>query len=176
MDRTGALVVGATVIMAPGREDASSLIQAYGETGDRRTIEKIVEMHRGLISHLAGRHARTSDETYEDLMQVAHLGLMKAVRNYDDAPGAAFATYAYAVMEGEIRHHLRDTPMLKKPRWARGLYSRVTAATSRLDLQRPDRLLRKGERGYDRLRRRLYTPGQGLSPYPKTGIAGRVWI
>ncbi len=89
-------------------------------------------MHRGLLAHLAGRHARVSGEAYEDLMQVAHVGLMKAVKNYE-AGGAGFGTYAYAVVEGEIRHHLRDTALVKKPRWARGLYSRVTAATSRLE-------------------------------------------
>lgn len=126
-------MVAATGVVASGREEVSSLIRAYRETGDRRAIETVVEMHRGLISHLAKRHARASAEAYEDLVQVAYVGLMKAVRNYDDAPAAGFATYAYAVVDGEIRHHLRDTALVTKPRWARSLYFKVTTAAARLE-------------------------------------------
>ncbi|QIN82962.1 sigma-70 family RNA polymerase sigma factor [Rubrobacter tropicus] len=116
-----------------GRQDAAALIRTHRETGDRKAIETILDMHGGLVAHLAGRHARVSDEAYEDLIQVAHVGLMKAVKNYEDAPGAGFATYAYAVVDGEIRHHLRDTQLVKKPRWSRGLYSKVTSAAARLE-------------------------------------------
>lgn len=126
-------MTAATGVMAPVREDAAALIRAYRNTGDRRDIEAIVLMHRGLLAHLAGRHARISDETYEDLMQVAHVGLLKAVKNYEDAPGSGFATYAYAMVDGEIRHHLRDTALVKKPRWSRSLYSKVIEATTRLE-------------------------------------------
>ena len=112
---------------------ALDLIRAYRETGNRRALEELVDMHRGLLSHLAGKHARVSEETREDLMQVAHLGLIKAVKNFEAGFGAGFSTYAYSVVDGEIRHHLRDSALLKKPRWSRGLYSRVTAVASRLE-------------------------------------------
>ena len=133
------LVVAAA---APARDGAAELVRVYRETGDRRTIETIIEMHRGLIRHLAARHARVSDEAYEDLTQVAHVGLIKAVKNYQDAPNAGFTTYAYTVVDGEIRHHLRDTALVKKPRWSRSLYFKVTAAATRLemDLGRPPEL------------------------------------
>jgi len=117
------------------RREVPALIRAHRQTGDRRVLETIVETHRGLLAHLAGRHARVSDEAYEDLMQVAHVGLMKAIRNYRDAPGAGFTTYAYAVVDGEIRHHLRDTALVKKPRWSRSLYSRVTTAATQLEVE-----------------------------------------
>ena len=116
-----------------GREDVWALIRAYRQTGDRRAIETIVTMHRDLLAHLAARHAGISHESHEDLMQVAHVGLMKAVKNYEDGSGAAFATYAYCVVDGEIRHHLRDTALVKKPRWSRSLYFKVTAAATRLE-------------------------------------------
>lgn len=127
------MAAAATRVAAPGGAETTALIRAYRQTGDRRAIETIVEMHKGLLVHLAGRHARVSDESHEDLMQVAYVGLMKAVRNHDDVRGVEFATYAYAVVEGEIRHHLRDSALVKKPRWARGLYSRVISTTSRLE-------------------------------------------
>ena len=118
-----------------GRAQASAPVRAYRPTGDRRTLERIVEEHQGLLAQLAGRHARISGEACEDLMQVAHVGLIKAVRNYDGVRGAEFATYAYAVVEGEIRHHLRDTALVKKPRWSRSLYSKVTTAAIRLEAE-----------------------------------------
>jgi RNA polymerase sigma-B factor len=117
------------------QEEMSSLIRAYRQTGDRRAIEAIVDMHRGLLARLAGRHARVSNESHEDLMQVAHVGLMKAVKNYEAGSGAGFATYVYAVVDGEIRHHLRDTALVKKPRWSRSLYSRVTTAATQLEAE-----------------------------------------
>ncbi len=51
---------------------------------------------------------------------------------YDADSGAKFGSYGYAMIEGELRHHLRDTQLVKKPRWARSLYSRVSEATRRL--------------------------------------------
>lgn len=120
---------------APGRADAEALVRAYRLAGDRRMLEEIVEMHGGLLAHLARRHASISDESQEDLMQVAHVGLLKAVKNYEACSGAGFATYAYAVVDGEIRHHLRDTALVKRPRWSRGLYARVTAATTQLEAE-----------------------------------------
>lgn len=120
---------------APYRADAAAMILAYRRTGNRRVLEAMVEMHGGMLAHLAGRHARVSDEAYEDLMQVAHVGLMKAVKNYDDLSGAGFGTYAYAVVEGEIRHHLRDTALVKKPRWSRSLYFKVITGAARLEAE-----------------------------------------
>jgi len=61
------------------------------------------------------------------------------VAGYDAGSGAKFGSYAYAMIEGELRHHLRDTQLVKKPRWARSLYARVSEATTRLtaELGRP---------------------------------------
>jgi RNA polymerase sigma-B factor len=43
------------------------------------------------------------------------------------------------MVDGELRHHSRDTELVKKPRWARSLYARVSEATGRLtaELGRP---------------------------------------
>jgi len=115
------------------------LVYRYRETGDRQVIERIVASHGKLLDHLVRRYARSSGDTYEDLMQVAYVGLIKAVRGYDAGSGARFGSYAYAMVEGEIRHHLRDNVLVRKPRWARSLYSKVSEATTRLtaDLGRP---------------------------------------
>ena len=115
------------------------LIEAYRERGDRAAIESILALHGRLLNHIVRRHAASSGETYEDLLQVGYVGLIKAVNGYRIDSDAKFDSYAYAMIEGEIRHHLRDTGLVKKPRWARSLYSRVTEATNRLtaELGRP---------------------------------------
>lgn len=120
-------------------ERAVSLVKTYRKTGDQRTIEEIFTLHGKLLNHLVRRYAGSSGETYEDLLQVGYVGLIKAVTGYDADSEAKFSSYAYAKIDGELRHHLRDTGLVKKPRWARSLYSRVSEATTRLtaELGRP---------------------------------------
>src|SRR5919202_5611690 len=96
-------------------------------------------MHARLLNHLVGRYAACSEEPYEDLHQVGYVGFMKAVNGFRLDSEAKFSSYAYSMIEGEIKHHLRDTALVKKPRWARGLHAKVTEATTRLtaELGRP---------------------------------------
>src|SRR5215210_7054405 len=122
---TGDLVVG--------------LMKAYRERGDRRALEHILSMNVKILNHLARKYAACSDEPYEDLLQVGYVGMMKAVNGYRLDSEAKFSSYAYAMIEGEIKHHLRDAALVKRPRWARSLHARVSEATSRLtaELGRP---------------------------------------
>ncbi len=113
-------------------DEVVSLIEAYRERGDRRAIERILSLHGKILNSLVRRYMTSSSETYEDLLQVGYVGLMKAVNGYDLDSGAKFSSYAYAMIDGELRHHLRDTQLVKKPRWARSLYSKVSEATARL--------------------------------------------
>src|SRR5215208_4012229 len=116
-----------------------SLIEAYRERGDRRAIEQILCMNVKILNHIVRRYASASDETYEDLLQVGYVGMMKAINGYRLNSEAKFSSYAYSMIEGEIKHHLRDTALVKRPRWARSLHARVSEATSRLtaELGRP---------------------------------------
>jgi RNA polymerase sigma-B factor len=115
------------------------LIEAYRERGDRRAVERILSMNVKILNHLVRRYASSSDESYEELLQVGYVGMMKAIKGYKLDSEAKFSSYAYSMIEGEIKHHLRDTDLVKRPRWARSLYARVSEATSRLtaELGRP---------------------------------------
>ena len=115
------------------------LIGAYRERGDRMAIERILALNAKILNHLARRYAGSSNEPFEDLLQVGYMGMMKAVNGYRLDSEAKFSSYAYAMIEGELRHHLRDTELVKKPRWARSLYSKVSEANARLsaELGRP---------------------------------------
>lgn len=115
------------------------LIEGYRRTGDRRAVEYILALHGRILKHIVRRYTSASGETYDDLLQVGYIGLIKAVNNYRADSGAKFSSYAYSMIDGEIRHHFRDTGLMKRPRWARSLYSQVSEATNRLtaELGRP---------------------------------------
>jgi RNA polymerase sigma-B factor len=130
--------------MAPTRTRVAGdpivgLIKAYRERGDRRAVEQIFSMNVKILNHIVWRYASSSDESYEDLLQVGYVGMMKAVNGYRLDSEAKFSSYAYSMIEGEIKHHLRDTALVKRPRWARSLHAKVSEATSRLtaELGRP---------------------------------------
>src|SRR5215210_756668 len=108
------------------------LIEAYRERGDRRAVERILSSNVRILNHLARRYAASSDEPYEDLLQVGYVGMMKAINGYRLNSEAKFSSYAYSMIEGEIKHHLRDAALVKRPRWARSLHARVSEATRRL--------------------------------------------
>jgi RNA polymerase sigma-B factor len=115
------------------------LIEAYRDRGDRKAVERILSLHAKILNHVVGRYASSSEEPYEDLLQVGYVGLMKAVNGYRLDSEAKFSSYAYAMIEGEIKHHLRDAALVKRPRWARSLHAKVSEATTRLtaELGRP---------------------------------------
>ncbi len=109
--------------MAPTKNRAAgdpavSLIEAYREQGARRAVEQILSRNVKILNHLVRRYASSSDEPYEDLLQVGYVGLMKAINGYRLDSEAKFSSYAYSMIEGEIKRHLRDTALVKRPRWA----------------------------------------------------------
>ncbi len=67
----------------------------------------MIERHLGLARHLALRY-RDRGEPLEDLVQVASLGLVKAVDRFDPARGVRFTTFAVPTILGELRRHFRD--------------------------------------------------------------------
>src|SRR5215204_3528769 len=125
----------ATIAPAANRvagDPVVDLIEAYRKRGDRRAVERILSINAKILNHIVRRYASASDESYEDLLQVGYVGMMKAVNGYRLDSEAKFSSYAYSMIEGEIKHHLRDTALVKRPRWARSLHAKVSEATSRL--------------------------------------------
>jgi RNA polymerase sigma-B factor len=75
-----------------------------------------------LADTIARRYRRTS-EPIEDLLQVARMGLVKAVDRWDPDRGTAFTTFAVPTITGELRRHFRDhTWTVRPPRHVQELY------------------------------------------------------
>jgi RNA polymerase sigma-B factor len=103
------------------RPDAEELFRTYRASGDRRVRNELVEGHRWVAVHCARRFSDRG-EMYDDLLQVAMLGVVKAVERYDPARGTAFSTFAIPTVMGELRRHFRDaTWPLKVPRRVKDL-------------------------------------------------------
>lgn len=104
----------------------------YRETGDRSVRNELIEDHRWLALHCAKRFANKG-EPLDDLVQVAMLGVLKAVERYDPDYGATFATFAVPTVTGELRRHFRDTTWaVHVPRRAKDLQHTVKVAVEDL--------------------------------------------
>ena len=88
--------------------------------------------------------SRTPTDPYEDLLQVANLGLIKAAQRFDPDRGVRFSTYATAIVDGELRHHLRDSLLMRQPRWVKKVYGEIQAKSAELlrKLGRPPQIER----------------------------------
>lgn len=87
------------------REDL--LLRRYAESGDQTVREELIERFMPLARSLALRY-RGGSEPLDDLLQVACLGLVKAIDGFDPARGKPFTAYAVPTILGELRRHFRD--------------------------------------------------------------------
>jgi len=94
----------------------------YREIRDPAIRNALVEDHRWLAVHYARRFAHKG-EPLDDLVQVATVGLIKAVERFDPTVGVLFTSYAVPTVVGELQRHFRDTAWsLHVPRQVKELY------------------------------------------------------
>jgi RNA polymerase sigma-B factor len=95
-------------IRDPKGEDTDELFARWQRQGDEAAREALVRRYLPLANRLARRYLRSS-EPFEDLQQVASLGLLKALDRFDPARGRPFQSFAVPTMLGEIRRYFRDS-------------------------------------------------------------------
>jgi RNA polymerase sigma-B factor len=93
--------------MGANVDDGAGLLQRYRCDGDLSAREELVERFLPLASKLASRY-RNAGEPLEDLVQVACVGLLKALDRYEPERGGSFTRYAVPTMLGELKRHFRD--------------------------------------------------------------------
>jgi RNA polymerase sigma-B factor len=106
---TPAVLLGEPAAESPEarRLEDDRLLVRYHRDGDLAARDKLVVRFMPLARQLAARY-RHAGEQLEDLVQVACVGLIKAVDRYDPERGSGFTRYAVPTMLGEIKRHFRD--------------------------------------------------------------------
>ena len=89
------------------REAERQLLIRYHLEGDLAAREELVERFLPLARDLALRYSYT-DEPFDDLLQVASLGLIKAIDRFEPGRGTKFTSYAAPTILGELKRHFRD--------------------------------------------------------------------
>ena len=106
------------------RNNDDALLAAFAERPDPQLREALVERYLPLARSIARRYARGS-EPLDDLVQVASVGLLKAIDRYSPDRGVAFSSYAVPTIAGEVRRYFRDRTWAVRP--PRGLQERALA-------------------------------------------------
>ena len=88
----------------------------------------LVERYRGLVRAVAARYADRGEPF--DTVQVAWIGLLKAIDRFDSSRDVQLTTYATPTIVGEIKRHYRDNVRaVHVPRSLQELRVRVNATT-----------------------------------------------
>ena len=108
------------------------LFARYRGRHDLAARDELVEQFLPLATALAQRYRRGT-EPLEDLVQVASVGLLKAIDRFDPARGTAFSSFAVPTIAGELKRHFRDKGWaVRVPRDLQELVQRLDRATDRL--------------------------------------------
>jgi RNA polymerase sigma-B factor len=114
------------------------LLTLYHRDGDLRARDELTRRFMPLARQLARRYQR-GNESLDDLVQVASLGLVKAIDRFDATREVAFSSYAVPTILGEIKRHFRDrTWSVRVPRDLQEMALKVERAVNELtrDLHR----------------------------------------
>lgn len=88
--------------------DSLSLFQQYQKQKNTEIRNQIMELNFGLVKKEAHHWINQCNESYEDLLQVGSIGLIRAIERFCVEKGNAFSSFAIPYIRGEIQHYLRD--------------------------------------------------------------------
>jgi RNA polymerase sigma-B factor len=93
----------------PGEQlaDERALLRRFAKDNSATVREELVDRFMPLARRLAARYAGGA-EPFDDLVQVASVGLVKAIDRFDPERGTAFSTFAVPTILGELKRHFRD--------------------------------------------------------------------
>ena len=106
------------------RELELQRFREYRDTGRRDLRDLLVADAQGIAVGLA-RRFRDRGAEFDDLVQVAQIGLLKAIEAFDPDRGSAFISFATPTVLGELRRHFRTVWSVRMPRGLQELSQRL---------------------------------------------------
>ena len=86
------------------------LVRQFQETGDKRSLDKIVLGNLGLVHKIVGRFPiKTASCSYDDLFQEGVAGLIHGIRKFDTKRGYRLSTYSYNWIAAYVRRAFQNT-------------------------------------------------------------------
>jgi RNA polymerase sigma-B factor len=119
-----------------GGQSERELWRRVTEARDQAARARLVDLYMPLARRMASRYAGVS-EPYDDLLQVASLGLLNAIDRFDSSRGIPFAGFAKPTILGELKRYFRDKVWtVRVPRSVHDRMGEVERATEKLTLER----------------------------------------
>lgn len=113
-------------------DDLDAAFREFRRSGDRSIRNWLVEQHLDIARREAIRFSGRGEPT-DDLLQVARLGVLKAVERFDPDHGVPFGAFARPTVAGELRRHFRDaTWSVHVPRRLKDVHAGLGKASAAL--------------------------------------------
>jgi RNA polymerase sigma-B factor len=118
------------------RQESLQLLREYQQQPTAARRNQLVELNFGLLRREAHHWVNQCTESYEDLIQVGCIGLIRAIERFDLSKGVAFSSFAIPYIRGEIQHYLRDkSPTVRIPRRWQAIQSQAAQQIRQLNQQ-----------------------------------------
>lgn len=125
-----------TTVSKELKSETLELLRQYQNTRSPEMRNRLVELNLGLVRKEVHHWINQCGETYEDLLQVGSIGLIRAIERFEMSKGHAFSSFAVPYIRGEIQHYLRDkSPCLRIPRQWIALQSQATSIVQSLQIE-----------------------------------------
>jgi RNA polymerase sigma-B factor len=128
-------------------EDVNQLIKTYQLLQDEQALKQLVIHYQNLVNVLARKYSK-GKSYHEDIYQVGMVGLLGAIRRYDESFGKSFEAFAVPTILGEIKRFLRDkTWSVHVPRRIKELGPKIKSVVEELTtkLQRSPKVMEIAE-------------------------------
>jgi RNA polymerase sigma-B factor len=118
------------------KSESLQLLREYQKSPCAKIRNQLVQLNFGLVRKEAHHWINQCTESYDDLLQVGSLGLIRAIERFDMSKGHAFSSFAIPYIRGEIQHYLRDKgcPVRIPRRW-QALQRQATCVMRELRIQ-----------------------------------------
>jgi RNA polymerase sigma-B factor len=118
------------------KSESLQLLREYQKSPCAQIRNQLVQINLGLVRKEAHHWVNQCTESYDDLLQVGSLGLIRAIERFDMSKGNAFSSFAIPYIRGEIQHYLRDKgSTVRMPRRWQALQHQATSITRELHIQ-----------------------------------------